>query len=435
MATLFNNVANTLTTNFVPVQATFDASGNFITFIGPGGVAFTTGGGGGGLTINTSTITGGTSGRILYDNGGTVGEKATTGTGNVVLSASPTLSGTVNLSSLTASQAVFTDASNNLVSVATTGTGSVVLSASPTMTGSVVVSGTNSNITVNSLYFGRGISNDVRNLGLGSNIPYINAGDGRYLTALGTNTLANYGNAPAVGNLNNSTAVGYNALANNSDGSDNTAVGYNTGGTNVNGTNERNTFIGSKAGLFLDENCTDNVFLGYNSNPYTTTQIASRSIVIGSNAKNALNAVYNTVVIGDSAVGHPDNSVTIGNSDMTNTYINGLGFNFGTELPTSGTLNGSLNLLTTNNINLTKTINIGTGTSSGFSAINIGASTYTTTVNGALIVNAPLTVNGLFKPAQSASDPTYVKGAIYFDTTRNKLRVGGATGWETITSI
>lgn len=37
--------------------------------------------------------------------------------------------------------------------------------------------------------------------------------------------------------------------------------------------------------------------------------------------------------------------------------------------------------------------------------------------------------------AATASAPTYVKGGIYFDTTLNKLRVGGASGWETITSI
>ena len=49
--------------------------------------------GGGGLTINTSTITGGTSGRVLFNNAGTVGEKAVTGTGSVVLSASPTITG------------------------------------------------------------------------------------------------------------------------------------------------------------------------------------------------------------------------------------------------------------------------------------------------------------------------------------------------------
>jgi hypothetical protein len=37
--------------------------------------------------------------------------------------------------------------------------------------------------------------------------------------------------------------------------------------------------------------------------------------------------------------------------------------------------------------------------------------------------------------APTASAPTYVKGGMYFDTTLNKLRVGGATGWETVTSI
>lgn len=42
----------------------------------------------------------------------------------------------------------------------------------------------------------------------------------------------------------------------------------------------------------------------------------------------------------------------------------------------------------------------------------------------------------LFNPPQytTASAPAYKKGAIYFDTTLNKLRVGGASGWETITS-
>ncbi|NTJ67508.1 hypothetical protein G6M50_05985 [Agrobacterium rhizogenes] len=69
---------------------------------------------------------------------------ANTGTGNNVLATSPTLvtptigaaSGTsLNLSGLTASSAVATDASKNLVSVTNTGTGNNVLSASPALTG------------------------------------------------------------------------------------------------------------------------------------------------------------------------------------------------------------------------------------------------------------------------------------------------------------
>ena len=46
--------------------------------------------------------------------------------------------------------------------------------------------------------------------------------------------------------------------------------------------------------------------------------------------------------------------------------------------------------------------------------------------------------SGTFLPVQmttSTASAFYEKGAIYFDTTLNKLRVGGATAWETITSV
>jgi hypothetical protein len=48
-----------------------------------------------------------------------------------------------------------------------------------------------------------------------------------------------------------------------------------------------------------------------------------------------------------------------------------------------------------------------------------------------------ITFSGLIKPQQAttAAAPAYVLGAIYFDTTLNKLRIGGATAWETVTSV
>ena len=46
------------------------------------------------ITVGTTSIASGTSGRIEYNNGGTLGEYAITGTGNVVMSASPTFTGT-----------------------------------------------------------------------------------------------------------------------------------------------------------------------------------------------------------------------------------------------------------------------------------------------------------------------------------------------------
>ena len=55
------------------------------------------------------------------------------------------------------------------------------------------------------------------------------------------------------------------------------------------------------------------------------------------------------------------------------------------------------------------------------------------TVDGSGVVVA----NGTISPQQAttAAAPAYVKGAIYFDTTLNKMRIGGATGWETVTSV
>ena len=56
---------------------------------------------------------------------------------------------------------------------------------------------------------------------------------------------------------------------------------------------------------------------------------------------------------------------------------------------------------------------------------------------GTLIEAARFNSTGSFSifQATTAAAPTYVKGAMYFDTTLAKLRIGGATAWETVTSI
>lgn len=50
--------------------------------------------------------------------------------------------------------------------------------------------------------------------------------------------------------------------------------------------------------------------------------------------------------------------------------------------------------------------------------------------------NGKVALGSVLFPVQAAtiSAPNYVKGGLYFDTTLNKLRVGGATAWETVTS-
>jgi hypothetical protein len=52
-------------------------------------------------------------------------------------------------------------------------------------------------------------------------------------------------------------------------------------------------------------------------------------------------------------------------------------------------------------------------------------------------LSVQITTDSIFLPAQhtNITQPGYVKGAIYFNTTLNKLMVGGATGWETVTSV
>lgn len=40
-----------------------------------------------------------------------------------------------------------------------------------------------------------------------------------------------------------------------------------------------------------------------------------------------------------------------------------------------------------------------------------------------------------FGPFTTGTEPAYVKGASYFNTTLNKLRIGGASAWETVTSV
>lgn len=59
-----------------------------------------------GNSIGSTAILGGTNGYVLYDNAGVIGEYPITGTGNAVLSISPTLTGTVGVAAATFSGSI-----------------------------------------------------------------------------------------------------------------------------------------------------------------------------------------------------------------------------------------------------------------------------------------------------------------------------------------
>lgn len=89
-------------TNFVASAYTMAApgtTGNVLTSDGTNWLSSPPAGGG--ITIGTTTITSGTTTRVLFNNAGVVGEYTVTGSGNAVLSASPTLTGTVGMAAAT----------------------------------------------------------------------------------------------------------------------------------------------------------------------------------------------------------------------------------------------------------------------------------------------------------------------------------------------
>lgn len=75
------------TTNLLPLQS--GNAGKVLATDGFGVLSWIPAGGAATLTVGTSPISGGVSGKVLYDNGGVLGELITTGTGNAVLDTAP----------------------------------------------------------------------------------------------------------------------------------------------------------------------------------------------------------------------------------------------------------------------------------------------------------------------------------------------------------
>jgi len=135
--------------------------------------------------------------------------------------------------------------------------------------------------------------------------------------AIGQNALSAL--TSGVGN----TAVGFESLKTENDGSRNTAIGYKALTTlNTSAGNGETTAIGFEAGMDVSTGIA-NTFVGSRAGNQGTNDITtgSNNTMIGKEARGSANSASNQTVIGASATGVADNSVTLGNGDVTAVYM------------------------------------------------------------------------------------------------------------------
>jgi hypothetical protein len=174
--------------------------------------------------------------------------------------------------------------------------GYVTLATAQTITGAKIFT---QEILVNSVNIGRGGGNISGNTRVGTLALNTNT-TGEQNTAIGLAALQ----TNLTGSYN--TAIGNRALDNTTAGN-NTAIGRSALSNNTTGGN--NTAIGDLAGVFITT-----------SDPNNTP---SNSVFIGANTRAQDDNQTNQIVIGDSTTGNGSNTVTIGNSSITNNYFSG----------------------------------------------------------------------------------------------------------------
>jgi hypothetical protein len=118
------------------------------------------------------------------------------------------------------------------------------------------------------------------------------------------------------------SSFGYDSLRTCSTTAHNSSYGYSNLYTSV---GSRNTSIGSAAFYSLSSG-DDNSSIGYNSGRYlldgaTANTTANQSVFIGSATRSFANNQTNEIVIGYNAGGKGTNTIVLGNTSITDTYI------------------------------------------------------------------------------------------------------------------
>ena len=161
------------------------------------------------------------------------------------------------------------------------------------------------------------------------NTGYQNTANGTY--ALYSNTTGNSNTANGYLALTSNTsgfentASGNQALNSNSTGYYNTANGYQTLRSNTTG--YLNTASGHQA-LYSNTTGYQNIALGYIAGRYiangsTANTTSNNSLYLGYDTRALADAGTNEIVIGASAIGNGSNSVTLGNTSITKTILQG----------------------------------------------------------------------------------------------------------------
>jgi hypothetical protein len=169
-------------------------------------------------------------------------------------------------------------------------------------------------LKVNGITVGRGNNGLEVNVGIGKNVlsNTITGFQGNYLTAIGFEALKN----DTWGYFN--TAIGSSALFSNTYGLANTAIGSNSLFNNI-GANF-NTAVGTDA-LKANTDGISNTAIGKSSGNVNTT--GNQNTAIGSEANFGANNLINATAIGYNAIVTASNSVRLGNTAVSNVKTNG----------------------------------------------------------------------------------------------------------------
>ena len=195
--------------------------------------------------------------------------------------------------------------------------------------------------------------------------------DANFNTTYGTPSL----NPSTTGTYN--TASGYKALYANTTGSSNTGIGVSALVANTTGSS--NTGIGVNAGSYLANGSTEN-------------NASTNSVFIGYESRAYLSGQTNEIVIGHQAIGAGGNSVTLGNTGITKTVLQG-------------------------------SVGLGTTNPNAYAILDV------TSTSKAFVLPRMTTAQKL------AGIVTPVQGMLVYDTTLGKLSVYAGAGWETVTSV